>query len=232
MNIFSTISESLSHLFFPHICLSCSTDILNTKDKLCAKCFSELPTTDFFKTANNPIEKTFYGRMKIENAGAGFYFTKESLLQHLLIQLKYKGNKDLGIYLGKLLGYQILASKRFNEIDALVALPLNSKKEFKRGYNQALKICEGVSEIINKPIIEHAVTRTIFTETQTHENRINRWQNMDGVFSVTNTNKIDGKHILLIDDVITTGATLEACGSEILKTKNTKLSIATVAYTI
>ena len=230
--IFSDISNSISHLLFPHNCLGCATDILNANDLLCAKCATTLPETNFAAAPNNPIERTFFGRIKVEEATANYYFTKESLLQHLLVQLKYKNNKEVGIYLGKLLGYQLLQSNRFNNIEALIPLPLNDKKEYKRGYNQAEIICKGIAEVFNKPIIKNAVIRTVFTESQTQKNRINRWENMDGVFDVAKANVLQGKHILLVDDIITTGATLESCGAEILKVNNTKLSIACVAFAI
>ena len=231
-SLISDISSGISHLLFPHNCLGCATDVLNDDDLICARCLTELPTTNFFSSSDNPIEKIFYGRMKIEHAAAGFYFTKDSLMQHLMVQLKYKGNKEVGIYLGKLIGYQLIQSNRFNDVEALIPLPLNAKKEFKRGYNQSMAICEGIAKIWQKPILKDAVIRTVFTETQTHENRINRWQNMDGVFAVANPSAIEGKHILLVDDVVTTGATLEACGSIMLENYNIKLSIACVACTV
>jgi ComF family protein len=225
-------TNSIAHLFFPNNCLGCATDVLNNKDLLCSKCAAYLPETHFANTPNNPAEKIFYGRIKVEMATAGFYFTKQSLMQHLLVQLKYKNNKEVGLYLGKLLGNQLLQSNRFNNIDALLPLPLNNKKEFKRGYNQAAIICNGIAQVFKKPIITNAIERTTFTETQTNENRINRWLNMDGVFALANEKAIENKHILLVDDVVTTGATFESCGIEILKANNTKLSIASVAYTI
>lgn len=226
------ISQSISHLLFPHNCLGCATDILNQSDLLCAKCFTDLPETNFSAAIDNPIEKTFLGRIKLEQATAAFYFTKQSLLQHLMVQLKYKNNKDVGLYLGKLLGYKLLQSGRFNDVQVLLPLPLNEKKKYKRGYNQAEIICKGIAEVFNKPIITNAVERTVFTQTQTHENRIARWQNMEGVFALANEKSIANKHVLLVDDVITTGATLESCGSEILKANNAQLSIACVAFTI
>lgn len=230
--IFSNIQNSLSHLLFPHNCLGCATDILNQKDLLCAKCNTQLPATNFATASNNPIEKIFYGRLNIQQATASYYYTKDSLIQHLLVQLKYKGNKEVGTYFGKLLGMHLSQSNRFSNVDAIVALPLNPKKEFKRGYNQAMAICQGIEDVWHKPILHNIVIRKIFTETQTHENRINRWHNMDGVFAITDTKAIEGKHILLVDDVVTTGATLESCGSEILKIPNTQLSIATATCTI
>ena len=229
--LISNISNSISHLLFPHNCLGCATDVLNDDDLICARCLTELPSTNYFNAVNTPIDKIFYGRMKVENAAAGFYFTKESLMQHLLVQLKYKSNKEVGIYLGKLIGYQLSQSNRFSDVEALIPLPLNAKKEFKRGYNQSMLICQGIASVWQKPILKNAVIRTVFTETQTNKNRVSRWENMDGVFAVANPLAIEGKHILLVDDVITTGATLESCGSVILQVPNTKLSIACVTCT-
>jgi ComF family protein len=231
INLKSSLNDFL-HLFFPHICAGCGSDVIDDKEQLCLKCFSELPSTDFFNHADNPVEQTFYGRLAVRNAAAGYFFTKESLLQHLLIQLKYRNNKDIGFHLGKLLGRMLLESDRFSEVDAMIPLPLNPKREKKRGYNQATALCDGISEVWSKPVIEKVVVRKVFTETQTHKGRISRWQNMDGVFEVTDAASIQGKHLLLVDDVITTGATLEACGNEILNVPGTTLSIATLAYTI
>ena len=199
---------------------------------LCAECFLKLPETGFIQQPGNPVENIFYGRIKVEAAAAAYYFTKDSLLQHLIVQLKYKGNQDVGFYLGKLLGHQLLQSGRFSDIDAIIPLPLNKRKEKKRGYNQAAVIADGIAEIWQKPILKNCAERLIFTETQTHKDRISRWQTMENVFAVTDKISLENKHILLIDDIVTTGATLEACGAKILEVPGTKLSILTVAYTI
>jgi ComF family protein len=225
-------ANNFLHLLYPHYCIGCGTDVINDADSLCIKCVSDLPETNFFELPNNPVEKTFYGRIQLEAAASAFYFTKDSLLQQLMIELKYKSNKDVGFFLGKLIAQQIKISSRFNEIDILVPLPLNPKKEQKRGYNQAKIICDGMASMLQKPIVDKAVIRTHFTETQTKQNRVHRWQNMENVFEIADATSIEGKHILLIDDVVTTGATLEACGKSILSIPNTKLSIATIAYTI
>lgn len=225
-------TNAFSHLLYPHNCESCGTDILNDADFLCAKCFYELPKTGFTDAIDNPIERIFYGRLKLEAAAAGYYFTKDGLLQHLVEQVKYKRNRELGVYLGKIIGNQLKKSSRFNNVDILVPLPLNIKKEAKRGFNQATLICEGIAQVWQHPIVADAVVRTVFTQSQTNKNRVARWQNMEGVFAVANAQQLQDKHILLVDDITTTGATLEACGSKILQVANTKLSILTVAYTI
>lgn len=232
MNFAKQYLTDFINLFFPHVCEGCGSDIVEQHNLLCAKCFSILPETGFFGIKENPVSKIFYGRIKVENAGAAFYFTKNSLIQHLLIQLKYRSNKDIGILLGKLTGIQIQKNNFYDSVDFIIPLPLNKKKEQKRGYNQALLISNGIAEVLKKPVIENAVIRSVFTETQTQQNRVNRWQNMEDVFVVDNSATFQGKHILLVDDVVTTGATLEACGSKILNISGTKLSIATVAYTL
>lgn len=224
--------EDFLHLFFPHNCSGCGTDILNNEDALCAHCLTQLPETGFLSKPENPVEKIFYGRLAVQHAGSAFYFNKDSLLQHLIVQFKYHGNQTAGMFLGKVLGELISSAERFNEIDIIVPLPLNEKKLFKRGYNQALLLVKGIAEIFKKTVVENAVERILFTETQTQKDRITRWQTMEGVFKINDESAIKNKHILLIDDIITTGATLESCGKTILQAENTKLSICTLAYTI
>lgn len=231
----STVQSSLTdfiHLFFPHVCTGCGSDIINNKHQLCLKCLSELPVTNFFSQPANPVEKKFYGRIPVRNAGSGYFFTKDSLLETLIYELKYKGNKDIGFYLGQLLAKFLSNNNAFNDIDILVPLPLNPKRQKKRGYNQAGSLCNGIASVWKRPVVENAVIRKVNTETQTHMGRITRWENMDGVFAIAEPSLIRDKHILLVDDVITTGASLEACGSEILKVFGTSLSIATLAYTV
>lgn len=229
--IHNSINDFL-HLFFPHNCMGCGIDMPANDSVLCAQCASHLPETSFLNHEANPVEKKFYGRLKAEQAGSAFYFIKDSLMQHLIGELKYKGKIDAGIYLGKLLGNAIKSSKRFEDVECMIPLPLNEVKLRKRGYNQAAVIAKGIAEVWQKPIIENAIVRTVFTETQTHKDRISRWQTMEGVFALSNKNIIENKHVLLVDDVVTTGATLEACGLELLKANGLKLSLATVAYTI
>ncbi len=232
MPLLKSAIHSVLHLFYPHVCTGCGSDVISQDQQLCLRCLHELPVTNFFGTTGNSVERIFYGRLAIQQAAAGYFFTKESLLQHLLIQLKYRGNKEIGFYMGCLLGQLILQHKAFIDVDALIPLPLNPIKERKRGYNQATALCLGISSIVNLPVLDSAVVRKVYTETQTHMGRINRWENMDGVFAIMDKAGIEGKHLLLVDDVVTTGATLEACGSEILQVPNTRLSIATLAYTI
>lgn len=230
MSLLQTIKESLLHVFYPHVCAGCGTDMLPVESQLCIKCLHQLPVTGFEKHAGNPIEKIFSGRVRFRHATAQYYFTKESVLQALMHQFKYKGNKDIGHQLGILMGHQLKESGRFNEVEALIPLPLFEAKERKRGYNQSQVLCKGMAEVLKINIMEDVVERPIATETQTHKSRVERWKNMEGKFRVKKEKEIIGKHILLVDDVITTGATIESCAATLLEVSGLQLSIATLCY--
>ncbi|MGG9960158.1 ComF family protein [Ferruginibacter sp. SUN106] len=230
MQSLKNIFSSTLHLFYPHVCTGCGSDLLEENNLLCLHCINDLPHTDFAQFNNNPVEKIFWGRIPVTAAHSQFYFAKETLLQHLIHQLKYKNNTAIGFYLGELMGTSLLQSNRFNHIDYLVPLPLYPDKERKRGYNQAAIICNGMSEVMNVPVLKDTIIRQRFTETQTRKHRTERWENVEGSFVVKDPAIIKGKNILLVDDVVTTGATLEACGSVILQTEEVKLYIATLAH--
>ena len=231
MNFPSPLNELL-HLFFPHVCTGCGSDVLDKDHQLCLRCIYNLPVTRFFSQPGNPVENKFIGRLPIKNAAAGYFFTKNSLLERLIYALKYRGNKDIGFYMGQLVGRMIHENPHYDDVDVLLPLPLNIKRQKKRGYNQSTAICDGIASVINKPVIENAVIRKVYTQTQTRKGRISRWENMDGVFAVSNPAPIENKHVLLVDDVVTTGASLEACGSEMIRVNGITLSMATLAYTI
>lgn len=230
MPVVKEIRDALLHLFFPHICAGCGTDMLNKESVLCMRCIDAMPETNFELHPGNPVEKNFWGRIHLAAATAQFYFTKESLMQHLMHQFKYKGNKELGSQWGRIMGDQLQQSGRF-DADALVPLPLFPAKEKRRGYNQATVLCEGMAAIMNIPVLHQVITRPQHTETQTKKGRVERWKNIEGKFVLTRPEAISHKKILLVDDVVTTGATLEACGHELLKGSNVRLSVATLCYT-
>jgi ComF family protein len=226
------VLHPLLHLFLPHHCAGCGSDIMSRQQVLCMHCINRLPVTGFHHHASNPIEKIFWGRMPVTDAASYLYFSKDSLLQHIVHELKYKGNKELGLFMGRKMGEVLLQTHRFQNIDAVVPLPLFAARERKRGYNQALILCMGMAEVLSLPVLDKAIRRHTSSETQTNKNRIDRWLNMQGKFELRQPDAIAGKHILLVDDVITTGATLEACGQELLTIPNTRLSIMTMAYTV
>jgi ComF family protein len=229
MNTVKEIKNSVLHMLFPNVCAGCGNDMIAGNTVLCLKCMDAMPETNFELHPGNPIEKKFWGRLQLNGASAQYYFTRESLMQHLMHQFKYRGNKELGLQLGRMIGDSLNRSGRF-KIDALIPLPLFVSKEKRRGFNQATVLCEGMAEHMHVPVLKDVVVRTQYTDTQTQKGRIERWQNMEGKFVVTQPGAISNKHILLVDDVVTTGATLEACGIELLKANNVKLSIATLCF--
>ncbi len=222
--------DSVIHLLYPHNCNGCGSDLLEKNQLICLQCLSTLPRTSFASFQNNPVEKIFYGRMHVRAAHSEFYFMKHEIVQNLLHQLKYKGNIEVGEYLGNITADSLLKSKRFSDIDLIVPLPLHPKKEFQRGYNQASCICKGISEVMNIPVLEKNVVRKYATQTQTRKNRSERWENVAESFHVEEPEALYGKNILLVDDVITTGASIEACGSRILALKGTSVYVASLAY--
>ncbi|MGB8193403.1 MAG: ComF family protein [Chitinophagaceae bacterium] len=228
MNALQHIGRSFTHLFFPQVCNGCGSDLVSNDQLLCLHCIHQLPYTSFQLHGGNPVEKIFWGRLPVMQAAGIFYLTKNSTLEKLLYQVKYRGKKEVGEYCGRLMG-QAIQHSSFAEVDALIPLPLFPKKERQRGYNQAAALCEGIASIIHKPVLQQAVQRTMSTDTQTHKNRLERWANMQGRFHVPDAANVAGKHVLLVDDVITTGATLDACGNE-LAAAGATVSILTLGY--
>lgn len=217
------------HLFFPHNCAGCGTDALPAAGLLCLRCINDLPYTGYESIPHNPVENIFRGRMPVRAASSCFYFSKGHLVQHLIHQLKYKGNKEVGQYLGALMGRAMMQSGRYANIDYLVPLPLYADKEFKRGYNQSTVICQGISAAMQVPVLTDNVTRQRYTDTQTKKHRAERWQNVEDSFAIKKPEILRGKNLLLVDDVITTGATLEACGQLLTELAGTGVFVATLA---
>jgi ComF family protein len=193
---------------------------------------AHLPYTGFIDHAGNPVEKLFYGRLPVEAAGSAFYFTQPSLLQNILIELKYHQHQQAGLWLGHLLGYQLLASERFTHIDMVVPVPLHRKKERQRGYNQAGLLATGIAAICQLPVATTAIARQAYTGTQTHKGRTARMENLENAFTLEQPDALQQRHVLLVDDVLTTGATLESCGRAILQAAPATLNIVTGAYTL
>lgn len=223
------VTQSLLQLFFPQTCRGCGSDAVSNEQLLCISCLQRLPVTDFFKHADNAAEKMLTGRLPIISAASHIFFTQQSLIQQLMHQFKYKGGKEIGEYFGRKMGTCILESERFNGIDAIIPMPMHPQRMKKRKYNQATILSEGIATVIGRPVLEEVIIRTGTTGSQTHRNRIERWENISSSFVLRHPEQVTGKHILLVDDVITTGATLEACGTELLKAPGTTLSFCTLA---
>lgn len=191
-----------------------------------------MPLTRFEYFASNPVEKIFWGRVEIQAAAAHVYFTSGSSIQHCLHLLKYKKRKQVGEYFGVRMGRAIRQSNRFAACEVIVPLPLFASREKKRGFNQAKVIAEWISTQLEIPVVSDAVIRSKKTETQTNKSRIRRWGNMESTFEIRNQQSIRGKHILLVDDVVTTGASLEACVLVLQNITGVRVSICCLAYTV
>lgn len=221
--------KSMQHLLLPHQCMGCGNDQLPDNEPLCTSCLLDLPRTHFERFSENPVEKIFHGRLDVKAAASLFYFTKDHLLQELLHQLKYQGEKTTGIYLGGLLGNALKEQSRFQHIDCIVPMPMVRRKEKKRGYNQADLIAQGMAVSMQMPIMNKAVIRTSGVQSQTGLSRMLRWENVKDRYVLNQPEALQHRHVLLVDDVVTTGASLESCGLEILRANPASLSIATIA---
>lgn len=224
--------QSFVHLFFPHLCLECGTDLVSSHTVLCSHCEKNLPFTDLFKIENNLIEKIFWGRVPLNAASAVLFFTKDSIVQTLIFELKYHQNKKAGWLLGRLMGVSIKEADRFNPIDFLVPIPISKKKQRQRGFNQTMIICEGILQILPTLKILPALKKQKSSRSQTHKDRIQRGDQMAQLFELDKAFDIKATRLLLVDDVITTGATLEAACACLWQAQPKAISIAAAAYTL
>lgn len=221
--------RDLQLFFFPELCLVCSKRLFNPGEILCLECEYKLPLTGFSLNGEMQANQTFWGRVPTERVTALFHFEKGSPYQSLLHELKYRGNLGAGLFLGRMLGFELLHSC-FSACDRLVPVPLHKKRQKHRGYNQSEIIARGASEITGIPVLTDLLVRITHHRSQTSLGRYERYQNIKGNFKVpAGAPDVTGLKILLIDDVMTTGATLEACCLELLKTYNCRVYIAAVS---
>ena len=235
MKFFNGIRHYLNaflHLLYPQICFGCGTDQIDHTTPLCQQCIQNLPFTDFFSINQNPIEKICWGRADIKNAGALLFFTKDSLVQTLITQLKYHHNKKVGILFGKLMGEAIAVEEKFKEVDIIIPIPISASKINSRGFNQSKVIAMGMQHVWHRPLLNDVLIKKSWSNSQTKKNRKARLQQLPDLFYLQKPTSIEGKHILLVDDVLTTGATLEAAITSLMTGSPASVSIAVAAYTL
>lgn len=224
-----TYLEDFVSLTFPNNCPGCGYALFKNEDFLCTKCLHNLPFTTYEKDSVNTVDKIFFGRCYIEKATSVVFFHKQSIVQKLLYSIKYKNNPELAKFLGAIMFNKVKDSSFLNSIDLIIPVPLHSKKQSIRGYNQAEKIADGISSLSSIPIDTCSLQRLVHINSLTKMNRNERREKIKTAFSIKNENVLENKHILLVDDVITTGATLESCAILLNQIANCKVSIISFA---
>lgn len=223
--------NNLLSLFYPRLCAACGDALQQNESCICLNCMLHLPETQFHKEHFNPLRRVFDGRVPVEEVTALMSYKKANHTQKILHNLKYNGQKEIGAILGEHLGGQLLTEECYRGIQYILPIPLHPKKLRKRGYNQSEWIAMGLSKGMGIPYLTDVLVRTQFTETQTRKGRFARWQNVKEVFEVQNPEKIAYTHVLVCDDVLTTGATTEAAIRKLLEVEGVRVSVATLAAT-
>lgn len=219
-------------LLFPRLCYGCGNHLTRNENLICTECYVVIPRTGYHTIPENPVAQLFWGRCMLEKAAAFSYYNKGSRIRSLIHNLKYKGVKEIGFELGTIYGKSLKSSGFMNDIELIIPVPLHPLKKRKRGFNQSELICDGLSSISGIPVDVTSLIRSTRTETQTKRSRYERWTNVEGIFCLRDPSAIEGKHILLVDDVITTGSTIESCTNELLKAEGVRVSVIALAYAV
>ena len=226
--LFSIVNDVIG-LFYPRTCGGCDAHLLKHEQNVCLSCLNGLPKTYFWDYPTNPVEKLFWGKLNVSSACAFLHFVRESKVQNLLHRFKYKGKSGIGFELGKAFAHTLQEKNWFTDVDVIIPIPLHVSKEMRRGYNQSAYIADGMGEVFDVKVRNNAMQRILASESQTRKSRFARTENVNQVFGLTNIDSVKGKNVLLVDDVVTTGSTLEAAGNVILNAGARKLYIATIA---
>lgn len=228
MSLWSRVLDFVS----PRLCAVCGSRLSVTEHALCSACCLRLPRTDFcLRPYDNPVAQAFWGQADVERAASFFYFEPHSEVSRMIYSLKYKGRPDIGVALGRLAAGEFMAAGFFDGVDVIVPVPLARKRLRERGYNQSAEVAAGVSSLTGIPVDERSVCRKAFKTSQTKLGRWERLGNVSGLFEVRRQERLLGKHVLLVDDVFTTGATVMACASAVAAVPGTTVSIMTLGFT-
>lgn len=227
---FGSFLSDFLHLLYPPYCVACAGPLVKGEDWICTSCLMQLPRPGYHLYRENPVFLRLVGRLPLDFAAAFLLFTRGGRVQHILHALKYHNVPALAVYLGKIYGGDLKEAGLGSKADMIVPVPLHPARQRKRGYNQSAEFARGLSAAINVPLNNSILVRERATETQTRKNRLMRWQNVENAFALKQAEAVKGRRILLVDDVITTGATLEACGQILVKAGAVSLSVAGIAY--
>jgi ComF family protein len=229
MSYLNDLWEDFLSLLYPRLCYACGNHLARDENLICTECYIMIPRTGYHVQPDNPVEKLFWGRCRIEKAAAFSFYNRGSRIRTLIHNFKYKGVKDIGHELGRIYGLTLKGTDFLSDIDLIIPVPLHPKKMHVRGFNQSDIISQGISETTGIPVNMELLSRVAISATQTKKSRYDRWTNVEGIFNVKDTKDLKGMHVLLVDDVITTGSTIESCATELLKTKDVRVSVAALA---
>jgi ComF family protein len=232
MNYFRDLWDDFISLLFPRLCYGCGNHLLRNEYLICTGCYVSIPRTNYHLSENNPVAQIFWGRCFIERAAAFSFYTKGSRIRRMIHKLKYSGIKELGYELGRIYAVTLKSSGFTDSLDLIMPVPLHPSKKRIRGFNQSEYISGGIAAVTGLPVDIHSLERVVLSATQTTRSRYDRWTNVEGIFRVSNSDAIRGKHILLVDDVITTGSTIESCVSELLKIEGVKVSVVALGFAV
>jgi ComF family protein len=232
MSYFYDLWDDFISLLFPRLCYACGDHLRRNESLICTQCYVVIPRTKYHVENDNPVAKLFWGRCMIEKAAAFSFYNKGSRIRNLIHNLKYKGIKEIGYELGRIYGVSLKSSGFTDDIDLIIPVPLHISKKRKRGFNQSDIISEGLAIVTGLPVSTDSLARVSVSATQTKRSRYERWTNVEGIFEVTDPESIMNKHILLVDDVITTGSTIESCVNELLRVDGVKVSVVALAFAV
>lgn len=226
----ASVLQDISHLFFPEFCSSCHNALVKGEPVICTVCLNNLPRTGYAMNDKNAVAEKFWGKFPIQSAYALFSFDKGGKVQRLMHAFKYRGNKEIGYLCGELCGLDIKKFMISDSIDVIIPVPLHASKERMRGFNQSATLAEGIAKILKKPALLNTLLRSVPTDTQTKKQRYSRYENMKDVFTIKHKTELYNKHILLVDDVITTGSTISSCAEVLIQQTNSRVSVASMAF--
>ena len=229
MSIAVTIADDFISLLFPRLCHCCNEHLVRNENIICTACRVSIPVTGFEKVRDNFVEKLFWGRCRLEKATAFAHYVKGGKMSKLIFRLKYDGYREIGQELGRMLAVSLISSRFLDDVDCLLPVPLHQARERKRGFNQSMVIAEGISELTGKKVMSGNLVRVCSADTQTVRSRTDRWTNVEGIFAVTGEDELRNQHVLLIDDVITTGSTIDACCHALSGVEGIRVSAASLA---
>jgi ComF family protein len=232
MNYFYDLWDDFISLLFPRLCYACGCHLLRNENLICTGCYISIPRTNYHLQPENPVAQLFWGRCMVEKAAAFSFYTRGSRVRNLIHKLKYSGIKEIGYELGRIYAVPLKSSGFTAGIDLIIPVPLHPSKKRIRGFNQSEYISEGISAVTGLAVDTVSLIRILQSSTQTSRTRYERWTNVEGIFRVADAGAIRGKHVLLVDDVITTGSTIESCVNELLKIEDVKVSVIAIACAV